>query len=217
MKNLDESVRTCLSNMKTSEDFSEMSVTNSFSEVLSCIIESPAQLINYSGEEKLSLILSSILTSPFPQRYPTINGIDVRNLVFAAAYYLFMHQLETGNFYDRNWPAFILLIHIGRREFAKFSGEMNPFASERIHKIMGEPIDYSRFLNSAKGVELNMMLRAKRTGNFTVEMESWFNELCSEGESLLNSNPFKTVAIPLYRFIETYLKADDITFVNELD
>lgn len=217
MKNLDESVRNCFSNMKASEDFSEMSVTNSFSEVLSCIIESPTQLINYSGEEKLSLILSSILTSSFPQRYPTINGIDVRNLVFAVAYYLFMHQLETGKFYDRNWPAFILLIHIGRREFAKFGVEMNPFAPERIQKIMGEPIDYSRFLNSAKGVELNMMLRAKRTGNFTVEMESWFDELYSEGESLLNSNPFKTVAIPLYRFIETYLKADDITFVNELD
>lgn len=118
--NINEVLSTCLSNMKASDDLNDYATVSSIKDLLSCIIDNPAILINCANEEKLSIALSSILTCQFPSDYPTYKDINVRNLVFATSYYLYMHQLETGMFYDRNWPAFITLLHYGRNEFAKF-------------------------------------------------------------------------------------------------
>ena len=212
--NIDEALNSCLSNMKASEDFNDFATVNSIKSLLSCVIENPANIINYANEEKLSIALSSILTCQFPADYPKYKDIDVRNFVFATSFYLYMHQLETGNFYDRNWPAFITLLHYGRNEFAKFIVDINPFAPERINKIMGRPIDKQRTLNAAKGLELNMMLTAKRKGIWMAELSDWYGELCDDMDELLANDPFKKEAIPLYQVIKNYLKENDVTFVN---
>ena len=73
--------------------------------------------------------------------------------MFATSYYLYMHQLETGMFYDRNWPAFITLLHYGRNEFANFIVDPNSFAPEWVNK--------QRSLDAAKGVEFYFMAVAK--------------------------------------------------------
>lgn len=212
--NINEVLNTCLSNMKASEDFDDVATVSSIKELLSCIIEKPAILINCANEEKLSIAISNILTCQFPSDYPTYKDINVRNLVFATSYYLYMHQLETGMFYDRNWPAFITLLHYGRNEFAKFIVDTNPFAPERINKIMGKPIDNQRSLNAAKGFELNLMLVAKKKDSWMEELSQWYEELSDEMDELLASNPFRKEAIPLYNVITNYLKENDVTFVN---
>lgn len=212
--NINEIINTCLSNMKASEDFSDGATVSSIKDLLSCIIENPAILINCANEEKLSIAISSILTCQFPSDYPTYKEINVRNLVFATSYYLYMHQLETGMFYDRNWPAFITLLHYGRNEFAKFIVDTNPFAPERINKIMGRPVDDQRSLNAAKGLELNMMLTAKKKGVWMDDLSQWYEELIDDMEELLGNNPFRKEAIPLYQVITNYLKENDVTFVN---
>ena len=125
-----------------------------------------------------------------------------------------MHQLETGMFYDRNWPAFITLLHYGRNEFAKFIVDTNPFAPERMNKIMGRPIDNQRSLNAAKGLELNLMLTAKKKGFWMEELSPWYEELSDDRDELLASDPFRKEAIPLYQVITNYLKENDVTFVN---
>lgn len=112
MKTLDTAVCNCLQTMKESSDLSDKATTVAIQELLSCIISRPKQLINYPNEENLSLVLSSIMTSRFPSIHPIYEGFNVRNVVFVCAYYLFMHQLETGYFKDRNWSAFILLLHL---------------------------------------------------------------------------------------------------------
>ena len=210
--NINEVLNTCLSNMKASEDFDDVATVSSIKELLSCIIEKPAILINCANEEKLSIAISN--TCQFPSDYPTYKDINVRNLVFATSYYLYMHQLETGMFYDRNWPAFITLLHYGRNEFAKFIVDTNPFAPERINKIMGKPIDNQRSLNAAKGFELNLMLVAKKKDSWMEELSQWYEELSDEMDELLASNPFRKEAIPLYNVITNYLKENDVTFVN---
>ena len=113
-------------------------------------------------------------------------------------------QLETGMFYDRNWPAFITLLHYGRNEFAKFIVDTNPFAPERINKIMGRPIDNQRSLNAAKGLELNLMLTAKKKGFWMDELSQWYEELSEDRDELLESDPFRKEAIPLYQVITNY-------------
>lgn len=125
-----------------------------------------------------------------------------------------MHQLETGYFYDRNWPAFITLLHYGRNEFAKFIVDRNAFAPERINKSAGRPIDKQRSLNAAKGLELNMMLTAKSKGVWMAELSDWYDELYNNRYELLENDPFKKEAIPLYQFITNYLKQNDVKFVN---
>lgn len=208
--NINEVLDTCLSNMKASVDFNDYATVSSIKDLLECIIDNPAILVNYTNEEKLSIALSSILTCRFPVDFPSYNGFDVRNLVFASSFYLFMHQLERRMFYDRNWPAFITLIHYGRKEFAKFIIDTNPFAPERLE----ETIDYRRSLNAAKGFELNMMLAAKKKKVWMEEITDWYDELCDDDEDLLAYDSFRNEALPLYRTIANYLKENDLSFVN---
>ena len=212
--NINEVLSTSLSNMKASDDLNDYATVSSIKDLLSCIIDNPAILINCANEEKLSIALSNILTCQFPFDCPTYKDINVRNLVFATSYYLYMHQLETGMFYDRNWPAFITLLHYGRNEFAKFIVDSNPFAPERMNKIMGRPIDNQRSLNAAKGLELNLMLAAKKKGFWMEELSLWYEELSDDMDELLANDPFRKEAIPLYQAITNYLKENDITFVN---
>lgn len=212
--NINEALNICLSNMKASEDLNDVATVSSIKDLLSCIIDNPAILINCANEEKLSIAISSILACQFPSDYPMYKDINVRNLVFATSYYLYMHQLETGMFYDRNWPAFITLLHYGRNEFAKFIIDTNPFAPERINKIMGRPIDNQRSLNAAKGLELNLMLTAKKKGFWMEELSQWYEELSDDMDELLANDPFRKEAIPLYQVITNYLKENDVTFVN---
>ena len=199
--NINEALNSCLSNMKASTDFSDNATVSSIKDLLSCVIENPAELINFADEEKLSIALSCVLTSQFPSYYPTYKDINVRNLVFATSYYLYMHQLETGRFYDKDWPAFITLIHYGRNEFAKFIVDTNPFAPERINEMTGRPIDKQRSLNAAKGLELNMMLTAKNKGRLVEELTDWYDELWDDRYELLEDDPFRKEAIPLYQVI----------------
>lgn len=215
MNTLNTAISNCLQAMKESSDFSDRATTDAIRELLSCIISSPKQIINNPKEENLSLVMSSIMTSSYPSLYPSLDGLDVRNVVFVCAYYLYMHQLDIGYFYDRNWPAFILLMHLGRQEFAKFSVEMNPFAPEKIQRLMNTDVDSNRALNVAKGVELNMMLAAKKSGFLTSDLEPWFEELYDEYDELLaDKDPFRSAAIPLYQCISNYLKEDDLTFIK---
>lgn len=212
--NINDALDSCLSNMKASTDFNDNATVSSIKDLLSCVIENPAELINFANEENLSIVLSSVLTCQFPLDYPTYKDINVRNLVFATSYYLYMHQLETSRFYDKDWPAFITLLHCGRNEFAKFIIDTDPFAPERINEIAGRPIDNQRSLNAAKGLELNMMLTAKRKGVWTDELTDWYDELCDDKYELLENDPFRKEAIPLYQVITNNLKENDVTFVN---
>ena len=212
--NINEAINSCLSNMKASVDFNDDATVNSIRTLLQCIIESPARLIGFANEEKLAIALSSVLTCEFPSNYPVYKHVKVRNLVFATSYYLFMHQLETGMFYDRDWPALIKLLHYGRIEFAKFVVNKNPFAPERISEVIGGTFDNQRALNVAKGVELNMMLVARKKGIWMEEMSQWYETLIEDKDYLLNGDPFRKEAIPLYQVITNYLKENDVTFVN---
>lgn len=215
MNNLSDTLDFCIQKMRESSDFNDYESVSAIKHLMSDIIFNPVQLVNYPNEEKLSLVFSSVITSQFPQNCPIYEGFNVRNVIFVCAYYLYMHQLETGYFYDRNWPAFIILLHLCHTEFAKFSLEMNPFAPERIQKILGNKINYSRLISVAKGVELNMMLVAKKTGFLTEEIKPWFEDLNEEYDNLLsNSDPFREAAIPLYKCIGNYLKENDLTFVH---
>lgn len=218
MRSIDETLRVCFLNMRASTDFSDDVTLNSFKELLSCIISNPSTIVNNRGlEEKLSIALTSILTSDFPKLCPSLQGIDVRNLTFATAYYLFMHQLETGYFYDRNWPAFITLLHYGRDEFAKFIVHTNPFAPERIARISGRPVEAGRARNAAKGFEANMMLVARNKGFWDNDLNPWWDDLYDDMHELLDSDPFHKEALPLYEVITGYLKENDVTFVNNID
>ena len=79
---------------------------------------------------------------------------------------------------------------------------------------MGRPINNQRSLNAAKGLELNMMLTAKRKGIWMTELSNWYDELSCNIDELLANDPFKKEAIPLYQTIKNYLKENDVTFVN---
>ena len=59
--NINEILNTCLSNMRASEDFNDVATVSSIKDLLSCIIENPAILINCANEEKLSIAILGFL------------------------------------------------------------------------------------------------------------------------------------------------------------
>ncbi len=75
--NINEALNACLSNMRASVDFNDSATVNSIKELLGCIIDNPANLINCADEEKMSIVLSSVLTCQFPSDYPTYKDINV--------------------------------------------------------------------------------------------------------------------------------------------
>lgn len=218
MNNLDEILNKCMSKMRSSADFDDYNTIEAINELLTLIISNPQQLINYKDEEHLSLALSTIFASEYPNIVKEIQGINTKNLVFAVAYYLFMHQLDTGRFYDKNWPAFIVLMHKGIEVFANFIIETNPFAPEKLNIILGDKIDMKRAINAAKGFELNLMLTAKGKGYLTKLLMPWYNELFDSRFEILgrDKDPFKQEAIPLYEIITNYIKANDVSFVKRI-
>lgn len=211
---INDLLNTCLDNLKASGDFNDETTIDSIKDLLTCIIDNPNQLVNYQNEEHLSIALTSISVSQFPVDYPKFNGLNSMKLLFACSFYLYMHQLERGCFKDKNWPAFITLLHTCRKEFACFIVETNPFAPELVQRIKGENVDNQRSYIAAKGLELNMMLTAKRKGLLTEDLLDWYNELIPDAEDLLENDPFRREALPLYKIISNYLKANDVTFVN---
>ena len=215
MNTIDEIVNECFLNLKVSSDFSDQATVDSIKSLLDCIIDNPVMVTRSQNEEKFSVVMSSIMTSNFANN-ETYKGINVRNMVFACSFYLFMHQLDKGTFYDRDWSGFVTLLHYSRNEFAKFIVETNPFAPERINKITGRPIDTQRSINVAKGFELNMMLIADRKGYLYDELTDWYDELKEDADELLESDPFRKEALPLYQVITNYLQENDITFVNNI-
>ena len=74
----------------------------------------------------------------------------------------------------------------------------------KVNKIMGRPIDNQRSLNAAKGLELNLMLTAKKKGFWMDELSQWYEELSEDRDELLESDPFRKEAIPLYQVITNY-------------
>ena len=69
-------------------------------------------------------------------------------------------------------------------------------------------------MNAAKGLELSLMLTAKKKGFWMEKLSQWYDELSDDMDELLASNPFRKEAIPLYQVITNYLKENDVTFVN---
>ena len=45
-------------------------------------------------------------------------------------------------------------------------------------------------------------------------MTDWYDELYDDRFELLDSDPFRKEAIPLYQIITNYLRENDVTFVN---
>ena len=61
MNELNEALNLCLCKMKASSDFSDSETTIAVKKLLSVIIGNPKLLVNFPNEEKLSLVLSSII------------------------------------------------------------------------------------------------------------------------------------------------------------
>lgn len=213
---LNEALNSCLCNMKASLDFNDDATIASIQELLSCIIEDPSQVINYPDEERLSIALASIMTSQYPNEYGYYKNVNIKNLVFACGYYLFMHQLEKGRFIDRNWPAFLTLLHIGRRVFANFIVGIIPYASEAVKYSFTAYREEQSPIDAARGIELNMMAAAQKKGFLTDDLIDWYYQLLPGKHELLEPNPFVKIAIPLYHTIAEILKSGNIDFANSI-
>lgn len=199
MKQIEEAMNLCLIRLRSSSDFNDSSTTTAFEALLSAIIANPKYIVNFPEEEKLSLVISSIMTSPFPNTHQEYKGVDVKMLLFMCGYYLYMHQLEFSKFYDKNWPAFILLLHLGKFEFSSFYKDMK-----------------SNLIVSYKEVnatELTCMVTAKKKGFLTEELVPWYEELLIDADNLLKNYSFNNIAIPLYRYIATKLSDNDLSLV----
>lgn len=187
----------CWIRLKSSQDFNESELVSAFKALLSAIKDNPSEIVNFPEEEKLSLVLSSIMTSPFPNTHQVYDGVDVKNLLFMCGFYLYMHQLEFSKFYDKNWPAFILLLHLGDFEFSYHYKCMN-------HNSTISGIE-------SKATELTCMMTAKKKGFLTEELIPWYEELVCDAEDLLRFYSFKNIAIPLYRYISLKLQNNDLS------
>lgn len=215
MESLDSLLNKCNTEMGASVGYNKDNAEEAMRKLLSKIIENPKTLTVFYRPETLAVTLSNILRSDYPDKYDYIDGINTRRMIFATGFYLFMYQIATGYFLDKDWPAFVSLIHNGRMEFAHFIMITNPFAPELRDKILGKEIDNTRCLTAVKGIELNMMLAANNKGFLNYDIKSWYDELIKERDKLLEIDHFSKEAIPLFDLFSKNIKLNDITFVNK--
>ncbi len=217
MNDFDKILNRCIESIKHSDDMQDDETFSSFILLLNTITTNPSIIVGYGKEMQLSVVLSCILTSGFTNRIRYINNIKTSYLVFAAGYYLFMHQLENGTFYDKNWPSFLVLLQEGKDLHANLIVANDPSSQGSPYNVMDmcrfQTLDLNKY-RIVRGIEFNMMIVAHKTGFLPLEFMNYLNNLETEAQEILADNPFQKYAIPLYKTFAKCFKSGDLDFLD---
>lgn len=213
---LGKAVDSVFTAMRKSSNYTDEETVASFMILIECIIESPNEVLNFKDYSRLSLALSTLISSGFLYNYPNYYEYSTSDVVCSVGFYAYMKQLEEGSMLNSHLPAFAVLLHDGRRYMANIveaaliseiehESPYNPFFNldyENIHKKKYAII---------KGAELSIINRCIITKVSDETLEEWKNDIVRELDNiktLLGKDLFKE-AIKVYKYIEKKLSSDN--------
>ena len=192
---------------KNSIDFSDNESTAYFMLLIDAILDNPCDLQSLPNKRKCAFVLSSIAVTDFFDKFPEYHGTSTGEIVCAAGFYMYMNLLESGDMFDIDFPAFIMILHYGRKYVGEVYGHFF-VANDHIlsaSKKYGIAFPYDPAKKKrifAKGIELRMIryCHNKGTSNITVDQMGYALEDDDEIPHDYNddNDPF-TEAINLYR------------------
>ena len=186
--NMRSAMNIAMSAMRNSDNFTDPKSVASFMIFMSHITQHPRDVVSCPNLGDLGIITSSIMTSDFVREFPAYNGVSQGEVLGAVGFYAYMKQLEMGTFLDIHYPAFILLLHHGRRylnniyehmlmkesNLAKSFSVYNPFDRMEYEDIS------SKVRYQMKAFEYIIHIVARSKGYYDNSFDSWFDELSSE-------------------------------------
>lgn len=210
---LENSIDNAIAIMRQSRDFSDTRVVASFMVLLDTIIESPREVLELKNPFRLSIVLTTLITSGFTSNYPRYYNYDTGKVACAVAFYCFMKQTEHSEIPAHNLPTVIVLLHDGRRymadivEAALLDGmsPYNPFT-----RLEFDSMDTKKYA-AVKGIEYIMHMSYNDAGLSDASMSSWRRGIESElGEikNLIGTDFFK-YAIKTYKYLDKKLKSSN--------
>lgn len=209
---LNKAVDTAFSALQKSSDYSDQQTVASFMVLIDAIIESPQKVLNLKDPSRLALVLATLVSSGFLSSYPKYYEYSTGEVVCSVGFYSFMKKLEQGEMRNAHLPAFVVLLHEGRRYMVSIaeaallsnSGSASPYNPF----FCMDCVDVSRKKYAViKGAELSINYRCKQTGVSDEYLDQWRNELERESDSIkaLIGNDFFKDAIKIYKYLEKKL------------
>lgn len=213
---LNQAIDIAFSAMQKSSDYSDRQTVASFMILLDSITKSPNEVLTLKDSSRLALVLATLTTSGFLSSYPQYCEYSTGEVTCAVGFYAFMKQLETGEMRNAHLPAFVVLLHEGRRYMAKIveaalladsgaASPYNPFFCMDFSDVNAKKYAI------VKGTELLINYRCKKTGVSDGYLDEWRNELEEEHDeikSLIGDDFFKD-AIKTYKYIGKKLASEN--------
>lgn len=173
---LNEIVDNAFIAIKNSSDFSDTESTAYFMLLIDTILSNPMDLVILPNKRKCAIVLSSIAVSDFCREFPTYNGRSTGEIICASGFYVYMNLLESGDMFDADFPAFILMLHYGRKYIGEIYGHFY-VAKDKVLKTnekfgMQMPYDPEKKKRIfAKGIELRMIRYCNNRGTSNSTMD----------------------------------------------
>lgn len=205
-----EIVDKCYVAVKNSIDFSDSESTVCFMLLIDKILNNPCELQSLPNKRKCAFVLSSIAVSDFFDKFPEYNGTSTGEVVCASGFYMYMNLLESGDMFDIDFPAFIMILHYGREYIGEVYGHFFVANDHLLNVSRKYGIDFpydpkKKKRVFAKGIELRMIRYShiKGTSNRTIDQMGYTLEDDNEIPHDYNddNDPFAE-AINLYRKLD---------------
>ena len=210
---LKNAVDVAFSTLQQSSDFSDEHTVAAFMILIDAIIESPQEVLNLKDPSKLAIVLSTLVLSRFLSSYPNkYHEYSTGEVVCSVGFYAFMKQLEQGNMRNSHLPAFLLLLHEGRKYMANIveaallseCGAASPY--NPLFCMKSEAVSRKKYA-VVKGAELSIISRCWVVGvsdeyldQCRIELERAYDSI----RALIGDDIFKE-AIKTYKYIEKKL------------
>lgn len=199
--------------MRRCDDYNDTKIVSTFMIVLDSIINSPSEIISLRNPLKLSIVLTTLITSDFTIRYPRYYNYNTGKIACAVGFYCFMKELET-NVSALNLPTIIVLLHDGRHFMAELFEE---YMNSRVRSPYN-PLDVfctmeasSKKYAIVKGLEYLMHKTYNEYNLYDENLSEWKYDLSLEIkqiEKVAETNDFFDYAKKLYGYLDTKFKSN---------
>lgn len=208
---IEEAVDLTIAALRVSPDYKDTRAVSSFMLLLDTIIGSPQDILTLRNPLKLSIVLTSLVTSGFPERYPRYYNYNTGMVACAMGFYCFMKQLQT-NVNAHNLPTIIVLLHDGRDYMAKIvedclTSSRSPYNPLDMFDL--EDMDSKKYA-VVKAIEYIMHKKYNDYGLSDLNLNAWKLSIISEIktlEQILGTDDYFSYAIKVYEHIDRKLKS----------
>ena len=206
--------------IRRGSNYTDVETVSSFIILLDAIIESPNEIFSLNNPLKLSIVLTTLVTSGFPEKHPYYYNYNTGKIACAVGFYCFMKQMK-ATLPAPNLPTIIVLLHDGRHYMADlFEESMNSNVRSpyNIFDILDSYEASSKKYAIVKGLEFLMHKTYNEYGLYDETLTEWKSDLNSEIDRIKNvaeTENFFDYAKMLYEYLDKKFKSKEPFVFNE--